>query len=188
MLANLVTNAWESLDKKNGAISLTVKTVPSIDITAKHHFPIHWQAHDLTYACLEVIDTGCGLADKDIEKIFDPFFSTKFQGRGLGLPTVLGIVKAHDGVVTVQSEIGQGSTFRVYLPVFKEAHPLGQNEKGLALVNDVVGMVLLVEDEEMVGKMTKTRQGTTRDRVQTSNRGGCDGGEGGPKWGVIRRR
>ena len=65
-------------------------------------------------------DAGSGIADKDIEKIFDPFFSTKFTGRGLGLSVVLGIVRAHGGAVTVESEPGRGSAFRVFLPASAE--------------------------------------------------------------------
>ncbi len=156
VLANLVTNAWESSGEKKGAISLTVMTVPPADISATHHYPINWKSQDLTYACLEVTDTGCGMADEDIEKIFDPFFSTKFHGRGLGLPTVLGIVKAHNGVVTVLSEIGRGSTFRVFLPVSGGNRLLQPDEKVQTLVKERGGTVLLVEDEEMVRKMTET--------------------------------
>jgi signal transduction histidine kinase len=70
-----------------------------------------------------VTDTGGGIAPEDIEKIFDPFFSSKFAGRGMGLATVCGIVKAHSGVATVASEPDRGSDFRVFLPVFREEPP-----------------------------------------------------------------
>ena len=60
---------------------------------------------------------AAGFADEDLEKLFDPFFSTKFTGRGLGLSVVLGIVRAHGGAVTVESEPGRGSVFRVFFPV-----------------------------------------------------------------------
>ena len=69
---------------------------------------------------MEIKDAGCGIADDDIDKLFDPFFTSKFTGRGLGLPVILGIVKAHNGVIAVESEIGRGSTFRVYIPVSAE--------------------------------------------------------------------
>ena len=78
---------------------------------------------ECVYACLEVTDTGCGIADKDIEKIFDPFFTTKFIGRGMGLSVVLGIVGAHGGGITVESKLGQGSVFRIFLPVTTEKIP-----------------------------------------------------------------
>ena len=76
-----------------------------------------WQPQNYSYACLEVTDAGCGIEDKDIEKLFDPFFSTKFAGRGMGLAVVLGIVRVHSGVVMVESKPGRGSTFRVFLPM-----------------------------------------------------------------------
>ena len=82
--------------------------------------PIDWQPRDTAYACLKVSDTGCGIPEKDFEKIFDPFFSTKFTGRGLGLPVVLGIIRAHHGAVTVESKLNQGSIFRVFFPVSDE--------------------------------------------------------------------
>ena len=91
-----------------------------VDLPASKRFPIDWQPRESVYACLEVADAGCGIASKDIEKIFDPFFTTKFTGRGLGLPVVLGITGAHDGGITVESEPGRGSVFRVFLPVSTE--------------------------------------------------------------------
>jgi len=69
---------------------------------------------------LEVADTGGGIFPDDFEKIFDPFFSSKFPGRGMGLAVALGIARAHDGAITVESELGRGSTFRVFLPVLEE--------------------------------------------------------------------
>jgi PAS domain S-box-containing protein len=117
MLTNLVTNAWESMGDGQGVIRLTVKTVSPAEMPTAGHSPIAWQPHASAYVCLEVADAGCGIPDEDIEKLFDPFFSRKFTGRGLGLSTVLGIVRALDGTVTVESEPGRGSVFRVFLPL-----------------------------------------------------------------------
>jgi len=90
VLTNLITNALEAEDTNKGTIDLTVKIVSSSDISAIHRFPVDWQSQDLTYACIAVTDTGCGIGDDDIAKIFDPFFSSKFPGRGLGLAVLLG--------------------------------------------------------------------------------------------------
>ena len=156
ILTNLVTNAWESADENRRGIGLTVKTVYQSDILALKRFPVNWQPVDSAYVCLEVTDTGCGIAENDIEKIFDPFFSTKFTGRGLGLSVVLGIVRAHHGAVTVESEPDRGSIFRVFFPVSVE-EVLRQPDKAVQTTEtEEGGTVLVVEDEEQVRYMVKT--------------------------------
>jgi len=163
-ITNLVTNAWEAMVDKLGVINLTVKTVSPSGIPASHRFPVDWQAQKVDYACLEVADKGSGIAGNDIEKLFDPFFSSKFTGRGLGLSVVLGIARAHSGVVTVESDPGKGSIFRLFFPVSSEevrnqtempvlavAAKAAKNTE-LSKVKDN-GTVLLVEDEEAVRKM-----------------------------------
>jgi two-component system, cell cycle sensor histidine kinase and response regulator CckA len=120
ILTNLVTNAWEAGGDAKGAVHLTVKTVSPAEIPVARRFPLDWRPRDDAYACLEVVDRGSGIAEKDIERIFDPFFSSKSSGRGLGLPVVLGIVKAHGGAITVESEPGRGSAFRVFLSLSAE--------------------------------------------------------------------
>lgn len=123
LLANLVTNAWEACGDRGGRIRVAVTTVSAAEIPTAHRFPIDSHLQAGAYACLEVADTGCGIAEQDIEKIFDPFFSTKFPGRGLGLAVVLGTARALDGAVTVESRVGHGSVFRVFLPTSPEAAP-----------------------------------------------------------------
>ncbi|MBW2016440.1 MAG: hypothetical protein JRJ01_06305 [Deltaproteobacteria bacterium] len=75
------------------------------------------------YACLRVEDDGKGMDDETRERIFDPFFSTKFQGRGLGLAAVYGIVKNHGGYLSVDTGVGEGTTVCIYLPVYQENPP-----------------------------------------------------------------
>jgi len=120
ILTNLITNAREALGDSSGSISLQVKRVLPRDIPADSRFPTDWTPQEITYACLEVRDTGCGVAAPDLEKIFDPFFTTRFPGRGMGLAVVLGIVKSHGGVVIVESELKRGTNFQVYLPMIPE--------------------------------------------------------------------
>jgi two-component system cell cycle sensor histidine kinase/response regulator CckA len=153
VLTNLITNAWEAVGEDGGSIHLRVNTVPPADIPAAHCYPLNWQQQENAYACLEVTDAGCGIADKDIEKLFDPFFSSKFTGRGLGLAVVMGIVRAHGGAVTVESEPGIGSAFRVFFPVSVEEVPRQMDFEAQAPEMEGGGTVLLVEDEEMVRDM-----------------------------------
>ncbi len=159
VLTNLVTNAWEAIGEEGGAIQLGVKTVSWADIPVKHCYPVHWNPREHAYACLEVVDAGCGITDKNIENLFDPFFSSKFTGRGLGLSVVTGIVQAHGGAVSVESKPGRGSTFRAFFPVSAEEIPR-QPVKATKAAKAVKaaefeegGTVLLVEDEESVREM-----------------------------------
>jgi len=157
ILTNLITNAWESISGNQGRIGLTLRTVAHGDIPISRRIPYDWQPQHIPHACLEVSDTGCGISNKDMEKLFDPFFTTNFTGRGMGLPVVLGIVKTHGGGIIVESEPGCGTVFRIYLPIstekishgqIKTAAPVRKVKKGSAL--------LLIEDEEMVRNMAKT--------------------------------
>jgi PAS domain S-box-containing protein len=156
VLTNLVTNAWEAGGDGRSAVHLTVKTVSPADIPTSHRFPVDWRPHDSAYACLEVVDAGGGIAGKDIEKLFDPFFSSKLTGRGLGLSVVLGIVRAHGGAVTVESEPGRGSAFRVFLPVSAGEVLSRPDQAAKSPENAGGGTVLLVEDEQMLRKLCGT--------------------------------
>lgn len=154
VLTNLITNAAESYDDE-GIVQLIVTTVWAESIPPRsYRYPIDWQPQDMAYACLEIRDTGCGIAEADKEKLFDPFFTTKFTGRGLGLAVVLGIIKAHQGAITVVSKSGQGSIFRVFLPVSAEV--IARLPEIIVMTPTVEGSstVLLVEDEEPVRKMS----------------------------------
>ena len=163
IITNLATNAWESISNKKGTITLSVKTVSSADISLSHVFPINWRPKETLYACLEVADTGSGITNEAIEKVFDPFFTTKFVGRGLGLAVVLGVVSAHGGGITVESEVSRGSIFRVFLPVSAEAVSVSlEAEKTAQIIES--GSVLVIEDDPDVRHMAKamlTRIGFT---------------------------
>lgn len=120
ILVNLVTNAWESLPQGRGLIHLSITTACPADIPVSHRFPVDWRPQCEYHALLEVRDTGHGIAEADIDKLFDPFYSTKFTGRGLGLPVVKGIVRAHGGTIIVNSEPGRGSRFQIFFPLSGE--------------------------------------------------------------------
>ncbi|MCM2284989.1 MAG: response regulator [Desulfobacula sp.] len=156
-LGNLITNAWEAISNNQGTIGIAIRTVSRTDIPTSKRFPMGWQPRHIPYACLEVSDRGCGVTGIDIEKLFDPFFTTKFTGRGMGLAVVMGIVKSHDGCITVDSESGSGSTFRIYLPISMEKIPRQQAKEAVtpAWKSEISGAVLLIEDEEMIRDMAK---------------------------------
>ncbi len=108
--------------------------------------------------CLRVTDIGIGIAPENIARIFEPFFTTKEPGKGtgLGLSTVFGIVKQHGGWLSVESEIGRGSTFQVFLPATGKT---AQSPGEISAVSQPVGgteTILLVEDEEAVRILTRT--------------------------------
>jgi two-component system, cell cycle sensor histidine kinase and response regulator CckA len=99
------------------SIRLTVRAASLAEIQTPNRFPIGWSPLERAYACIEVSDTGCGIEDSDSAQIFDPFFSKKFPGRGLGLAFELGIVQAHQGAIAVKSSPGQGSVIRIFIPL-----------------------------------------------------------------------
>ncbi|MCP4340542.1 MAG: PAS domain S-box protein [Desulfobulbaceae bacterium] len=155
ILTNLISNSREAVGDDQGAVQLTVKTVSLADIPILYRFPINWQPEDTSYACLEIRDTGCGIATEDIEEVFDPFFSKKFTGRGLGLAVVLGLVQAHSGVVTVESAPGQGSVFRVFFPMAAVEVPFQPDKAVKTQEIKGFGTVLLVDDDEIVLDITR---------------------------------
>jgi PAS domain S-box-containing protein len=154
VLTNLTTNAWEAMGERRGTVRLAVRTVDAAALEraeqSSHLFPVGSRLQAGAHACLEVSDTGCGVSPENVDKLFDPFFSSKFTGRGLGLAVVLGIVRAHGGAISVESAPGRGSTFRVFLPVVQEALVQRATPHALpALVADG-GVVLVVDDEPSV--------------------------------------
>jgi two-component system cell cycle sensor histidine kinase/response regulator CckA len=149
-IINLVVNARDAMPK-GGVVTIRVRneTAPSDSPVGAAIMP----AGD--YVLIEVADTGVGITKEHQAKIFDPFFTTKpvGQGTGLGLATVYGIVKQTGGFITVDSEVGKGSAFRIFLPRYRpEANPAPAAEPERAGPRDVTGQdtILLVEDEEAV--------------------------------------
>ena len=110
--------------------------------------------HPGKYVYLEVRDTGCGMDADTKAKIFDPFFSTKFTGRGLGLAAVGGIVRVHKGAVKVASQPGSGSCFTIYFPVAEES-PQPPVAPPAASSEQVCATVLVVDDEETVREIAR---------------------------------
>lgn len=150
VLSHLITNALESMGHSAGTVTLTTGIVPAFEMSKSRLVPAGWKPAADTFSCMEVADTGCGIAEDDLDKIFDPFFTTKFTGRGLGLPVILGIVKNLGGAIGVESKENQGSIFRVFLPVpADELFPSSGKATG-AQQTESGGTVLLVEDQDPV--------------------------------------
>ena len=115
IVMNLVINSAEAIGEKHG--SITIKSgIMNCDDTYLKKTKLDVIQPAGQYAYLEVIDNGCGMNDEIIQKLFDPFYSTKFLGRGLGMPAVMGIIKAHKGAIIVNSIVETGTTIRVLLP------------------------------------------------------------------------
>jgi len=117
VLVNLVMNAAEAVGDQEGMIcvatGMTNVSRRSLDGT----FVVSRGFVDGPHVFLEVADTGAGMDGETRERVFEPFFSTKFTGRGLGMAAVLGIVRGHHGAIGIESESGRGTTVRVLLPV-----------------------------------------------------------------------
>jgi two-component system, cell cycle sensor histidine kinase and response regulator CckA len=146
IVMNLIMNASEALGDNGGVIRVRAlrAVVPS---EPGPNSPANLPPGD--YLNLEVSDTGVGMTQEVQAKIFDPFFSTKFAGRGLGLAVVQGIVRDHGGAINLVSAPGQGATFEIFLPCANETAQLQRD--GLAASRKQQGpregTVLLVEDE-----------------------------------------
>jgi two-component system cell cycle sensor histidine kinase/response regulator CckA len=144
ILLNLTVNARDAMPK-GGQIIIKTSAVEFDEVTALQIS----QARAGSFACLSVSDAGCGISPEIRSRIFEPFFTTKDVGKGtgLGLATVFGIVHQHKGWINVYSEVGQGTTFRVYLPRLQQP----QNPKTVkappAAIRGGDETILLVEDE-----------------------------------------
>ena len=106
------------------------------------------------YVCLTVKDDGKGMDEQTRSGIFEPFFTTKFQGRGMGMAAVFGIVKNHDGQIYVDSELGKGTTVRIYLPAIEIE--IEKPKEAEAEIPTGSGTILMIEDEDMVIDVTRT--------------------------------
>ena len=143
---NLVTNAYHAAELNNGEIFVQLREV---GITPEYQLDLNILPGE--YALLSVSDSGCGIDSKNIERIFDPYVTTKAQGKGtgLGLSVVYGIVKEHGGYIKVYSELGKGTAFNVYIPLIEKE----EDEKSagvLEIVPTGEERILLVDDEKYI--------------------------------------
>lgn len=151
ILTNLCVNARDAI-LGSGRINIGTKNL-TIDETYSQHIP-DLQPGD--YICLSVSDNGSGMDKETLEHLFEPFYTTKGlnEGTGLGLATIYGIVKQNNSFINVYSELGQGTTFNIYIPRFH-----GENQPAPSLSTESLainlGSVVVVEDEQQFLDITK---------------------------------
>ncbi|MBA6349825.1 response regulator [Colwellia sp. BRX8-9] len=156
VIMNLIINASEAIGTEQGKVDVLLSMYRVIEgETVKDY-------HDQLiptgeYLCLEVTDNGGGMDEETKEKVFEPFYTTKFTGRGLGMSAVLGIIKSHAGALQLFSQLGQGTTFKIYLPALSNEH--NESDKESSSVHSVSwkgsGTLLLVEDDENIRPLAK---------------------------------
>jgi PAS domain S-box-containing protein len=150
VVMNLIINAAEAIGDAEGEIDVKlVKTEIKAEQAEKDHLGVIIAAG--RYILFEVTDNGCGMDDDTKRKIFEPFYTTKFTGRGLGMSAVLGIIKAHNGALQLESHKGEGTTFKVYLPVqISTSETEEAQQKAASAPWRGSGTILLAEDEEHI--------------------------------------
>ncbi len=150
VLLNLAVNARDAMPR-GGQLFIRIALM---DIK-EDHVKAHPEARVGKFVCVSKTDTGCGIPPENLSRIFEPFFTTKEVGKGtgLGLATVYGIVKQHQGWIEVTSEVGKGTTFRVYIPYVGEAVVEVERQPKPVTVNGGNETILLVEDERPVREL-----------------------------------
>ena len=152
VVMNLITNAAEAMGEDGGKITVRSREIQNHNDVSQSYFETI-DTERGPWVLIEVMDNGPGLDEETTRKMFDPFFSTKPKGRGLGLAVVLGIIRAHNGSVAVKSARGDGATISVMLPTGGASKTLG----GATRIETSVytrattagsGAILIIEDEE----------------------------------------
>jgi nitrogen-specific signal transduction histidine kinase/CheY-like chemotaxis protein len=148
VIQNLVINARHAMPE-GGEINISGENIA--DITKETGLSLPGEK----YIKITVADTGGGIPEKYLGKIFDPYFSTKQEGSGLGLAVTHSIINRHDGHISVRSKSGEGATFTIYLPASAEQKSRDVKEEAQAPEKTVRGTILVMDDEEMIQDMTK---------------------------------
>ena len=147
VIMNLCTNAGHAMQEDGGVLTVELANVEIDDLSASRHLDLDAGS----YLRLTVSDTGYGMTSEIMERIFDPYYTTKDtgEGTGLGLSVAQGIVKANGGTITVYSEPGIGTTFHVYLPVIQEAER-AEKEESEAPLPTGNERILFIDDEQVL--------------------------------------
>ncbi|MCP4633605.1 MAG: PAS domain S-box protein, partial [candidate division Zixibacteria bacterium] len=150
VMLNLCTNAAHAMSENGGIMEVSLSVVEIGQNKAIKDIELNQGQ----YVKITVSDTGHGIATEHLDKIFDPYFTTKAvgEGSGIGLSVVHGIVKSHDGAISVESEYGKGATFNVFLPVV-EKEPVFEEETDTTIPTGNE-RILFVDDEKSIANMT----------------------------------
>jgi two-component system, cell cycle sensor histidine kinase and response regulator CckA len=149
IVMNLVINASDAIAERSGLI----RVCTGIMRADRQYLEAMFLSPELEpgdYVFLEVNDNGCGMPPEVKARIFEPFYSTKFAGHGLGLAAVLGIVRSHHGTIKVYSEPGRGTTFKLLFPVMTEGAPEPEASDDPVSAWRGTGLALVIDDEETV--------------------------------------
>ena len=149
VVMNLVINASEAIGDKSGVVRISTG-LTRVDHTYLGGTLAAPEIREGDYVSLEISDTGCGMSPETQAKIFDPFFSTKFTGRGLGLAAVLGIMRGHNGALKVYSELGRGTNFKLLFPVAGGVAEASRPPSNGTRDWRGSGCILVVDDEETI--------------------------------------
>lgn len=151
VLMNLVLNSKDAMPT-GGRVTISTSNI-SLGTECLDEYDDELAAGD--YVLLAVSDTGCGMDQDTLEKIFDPFFTTKASGKGtgLGLATVFGIVKQHQGGIRVFTQLGKGTTFKIYLPRTHLKHKPRREGEPERAASGIGGTVLVAEDDDLVRRV-----------------------------------
>ena len=141
VMQNLIMNAEQAMPE-GGAISIKAEN----EVLEEDEIP---PLKEGKYIKIFIADNGIGIPADHLDKIFDPFFTTKQKGSGLGLSTAYSIIKNHSGLLTVESTLGKGTVFCVYLPSSRE-RTVKSEKSGYDTTSTVTGRILLMDDEEMI--------------------------------------
>jgi PAS domain S-box-containing protein len=168
---NLIVNAAEAVPLgQQGKVEVTTREriLESQDLASLRNV---FDAAPGSYVCLTVQDNGIGMNSRTQEKMFEPFFSTKFTGRGLGLAAVLGIIRSHKGAVGMESQLGIGTKITVYFPIAQQAEISVQPESVPTAEPLAQGTVLVIDDEDTVRTVARAMLGRAGFSVLTANDG-----------------
>jgi CheY-like chemotaxis protein len=171
VLLNMLVNARDAMPK-GGTLTISAENI-TLD---ENYSRMHSEAKPGDYVSMAITDTGTGIPVGIQEKIFEPFFTTKEigMGTGLGLSTTLAIVKSHEGFINLQSEVGKGTSFRIFIPATGTASGVEAASEVVDLPMGHGELILIIDDEAAIREITKDTLEAYGYRALTAS----DGAEG----------